>query len=55
MEIFVDADACPVIKIIERTAKEYLIPVTLLCDTNENIGQSFRKLIEKAGGNNIWE
>ena len=34
MEIFVDADACPVIRIVEDVAKEYGLPVTLLCDTN---------------------
>ncbi len=34
MQILVDADACPVVKIIERIAKKYNIPVTLLCDTN---------------------
>ena len=32
--IFVDADACPVIRIVERAAKACGIPVTLLCDTN---------------------
>lgn len=34
MEIFVDADACPVVGIIEKAAMARLIPVTLLCDTN---------------------
>lgn len=34
MEIFVDADACPVVKIIEKIAKKYNVGVTLLCDTN---------------------
>lgn len=34
MRIFVDADACPVMGIIERLAKKYDVPVTLLCDTN---------------------
>ena len=29
MQIFVDADACPVVGIIEKTAKEHNIPVTL--------------------------
>ncbi len=29
-----DADACPVIGIIEKVAKEYRIPVTLQCDTS---------------------
>lgn len=34
MEIYVDADACPVIRQAERIAAKYQIPVTLLCDTN---------------------
>lgn len=34
MHIYIDADACPVIQIAESVAKEYEIPVTLLCDTN---------------------
>ena len=32
--IYVDADACPVVKIIERIAKGHAVPVTLICDTN---------------------
>ena len=32
MQIFVDADACPVVAIIEKIAKENSVPVTLLCD-----------------------
>ena len=32
--VLVDADACPVIKIVERIAKACDVPVTLLCDTN---------------------
>ena len=32
--IYIDADACPVTRIAERVAKEYAIPVVLLCDTN---------------------
>ncbi|XCP85056.1 YaiI/YqxD family protein [Roseburia hominis] len=34
MEVFVDADACPVVKIVEKVAKEHQLSVTLLCDTN---------------------
>ncbi len=34
MRIYVDADACPVVKIVENVASEYKIPVTLLCDTS---------------------
>ena len=34
MQIYVDADACPVVSIVEDIAKKYNISVTLLCDTN---------------------
>ena len=34
MKIYVDADACPVIGIVEKIAQKYQIPVMLLCDTN---------------------
>lgn len=34
LQIFVDADACPVVRIVETIAKAHQIPVTLLCDTN---------------------
>ena len=34
MKILVDADACPVVRIIEKIAKKYNVGVTLLCDTN---------------------
>ena len=34
MTIYVDADACPVTRIVEKVAKEYGLPVVLLCDTN---------------------
>ena len=34
MQIFVDADACPVVDIVETIAEKYNIKTTLLCDTN---------------------
>lgn len=34
MQILIDADACPVIQITEQIAKEFSIPVILLCDIN---------------------
>ena len=34
MRILVDADACPVVKLTERTAKKYGVAVVLFCDTN---------------------
>lgn len=41
MQILIDADACPVIRITEKTAKEYQIPVTLLCDTNHMLQSDY--------------
>ncbi|MBR5509364.1 MAG: YaiI/YqxD family protein [Lachnospiraceae bacterium] len=41
MQIFVDADACPVVKLVERVAKEQHIPVTLLCDTNHILNSDY--------------
>ena len=41
MRILVDADACPVIGIVERIAKAHGIPVTLLCDTNHVLKSDF--------------
>ena len=34
MKILVDADACPVTRIVEKIAKEYGVACVLLCDTN---------------------
>ena len=33
MQIYVDADACPVVGIVEKTAERDKLPVILLCDT----------------------
>jgi len=41
MQIFVDADACLVVGIIEKVAKEHQIPVTLLCDTNHVLHSNY--------------
>lgn len=34
MRILVDADVCPVVALVEETAKKYSVDVTLYCDTN---------------------
>ena len=44
MQIFVDADACPVVKVIEAIAKKYQIPVTLLCDINHDLYSDYSKV-----------
>ena len=41
MKIYVDADACPVTRIAERVAREYAIPVVLLCDTNHVLNSDY--------------
>ena len=44
MRIFVDADACPVVKIIEKIAKNYSVGVTLLCDTNHILQSNYSEV-----------
>ena len=44
MKIFVDADACPVVKIVEKIAKKYSIAVTLLCDTNQILTSDYSEV-----------
>ena len=41
MKILVDADACPVVKIIEEIAREFNVSVILLCDTNHIISSDY--------------
>ena len=50
MQIFVDADACPVVGIIEKIAKEHYVPVTLLCDTNHILSSDYSKVIVVGAG-----
>lgn len=44
MMIYVDADACPVISIVERIAREYNVPVMLLCDTNHILQSDYSEI-----------
>ena len=41
MRVFIDADACPVVSIVENISKKYNIPVTLLCDTNHILSSTY--------------
>lgn len=43
---FVDADACPVVEIVESIAEKYNIPTTLLCDTNHVLYSDYSELKE---------
>ena len=50
MQIFVDADACPVVGIIETIAGKYNIPATLLCDTNHILYSDYSAVIVVGAG-----
>ena len=44
MTIYIDADACPVTRIVERVAREHDIPVVLLCDTNHVLSSDYSEI-----------
>ena len=50
MIIYVDADACPVVRIVERLAAQYHIPCTLLCDTNHVLHSEYSEVIVVGAG-----
>ena len=50
MQIFVDADACPVVDIVETIAEKYNIPTTLLCDTNHILYSDYSEVIVVSAG-----
>ena len=50
MQIFVDADACPVVGIVEKVAKEHSVTVTLLCDTNHVLASDYSEVIVVGAG-----
>ena len=50
MQILVDADACPVVDIVELIAEKYNIPTTLLCDTNHVLFSDYSKVIVVGAG-----
>lgn len=54
MHIFVDADACPVVAIVENIAKKYKVPVTLLCDTNHVLQSDYSEVIVVGAGAVPW-
>lgn len=42
--ILVDADACPVVRIVEQVAAQLQLPVTLLCDTNHILQSDYSQV-----------
>ena len=50
MQILVDADACPVVGIVEKIAKQNNIPCVLLCDTNHVLNSNYSQVKEIGAG-----
>lgn len=50
MMIYVDADACPVIRLVEETAQRHQIPVVLLCDTSHRLESVYSEVITIGAG-----
>lgn len=50
MKIFVDADACPVVRIVEKIAEKYEVPVALLCDTNHVLSSDYSEMVIVGAG-----
>ena len=50
MNIYVDADACPVVGIVENLAKKYEVPCTLICDTNHVMSSDYSEVICVSAG-----
>ena len=50
MNIYVDADACPVVGIVENLAKKYEVPCTLICDTNHVMSSDYSEIICVSAG-----
>lgn len=44
MKILVDADSCPVVRIVETIAQKYHVEVILLCDTNHVLSSEYSKI-----------
>lgn len=54
MKIYVDADACPVVSIVEQVAEKYKIEVMLLCDTNHVLNSDYSEVkIIRAGADAV--
>ena len=50
MNIYVDADACPVVRIVEKLAKKYSIPCTLICDSNHVMFSDYSQIVTVSAG-----
>ena len=50
MTVYIDADACPVVRIAEDIAKKHHIPVTLVCDTSHLLTSDYSTVVTVGEG-----
>ena len=50
MKILVDADACPVVRIVEDIAEEKGVEVVLFCDTNHIMNTLYSRVVTVSAG-----
>ena len=50
MKIYVDADACPVVRIVEKVASKYGILCILLCDNNHVLSSDYSEVVIVGAG-----
>lgn len=50
MTLFIDADACPVVRQTEQTARLHNIKVVMLCDTNHVLYSDYSEVITVSAG-----
>ena len=50
MTVYVDADACPVVRIVEEVSRSFNISVVLLCDTNHILNSDYSEIIVIGAG-----
>ena len=50
MRIYVDADACPVVRQTEKIGEKYNVTVTLICDTNHMLSSDYSDIIVADAG-----
>jgi hypothetical protein len=55
LKIYVDADACPVVNIVEQVAKKNNVSVMLLCDTNHVLSSDYSEVKVNRGSNDLEE
>lgn len=50
MKVYIDADACPVVKETEKLCKQYNIPLEIICDTSHIFYSEYANIITVGAG-----